>query len=190
MSRRILFVVASLLSLPGVAQAVGPDVSVALIYDIRRWSRVGDITSYSIATTSCNMGDAALLWVANTSQHPVIAQNMYRLKSGRFEQIGMSWLKHGFASTNESACALCSNPSGGLSNHHASVRVVVGPVARGCVVGSHVLRLGEIQRARVQTRTKVGIMHLQPSLNFAAPGRGCKWIRKHARRGIDLRART
>ncbi len=95
-----------------MAQAVGPDVSVALIYDIRRWSRVGDITSYSIATTSCNMGDAALLWVANTSQHPVIAQNMYRLKSGRFEQIGMSWLKHGFASTNESACALCSNPSG------------------------------------------------------------------------------
>lgn len=112
MARRILLIVITLVSLPGVAAAVGPDVVVALIYDIRRWARVGDITAYSIATTSCNLGDQPLSWIPTTNAHPVIAQNMYRLKDGRFEQIGMSWLKHGFASTNESLCQLCSQPSG------------------------------------------------------------------------------
>lgn len=39
-------------------------------------------------------------------QPPVIAQSLCRLKSGRFEQIGMSWLKHGLLSTNSCANAL------------------------------------------------------------------------------------
>ncbi|HET9768458.1 MAG TPA: hypothetical protein VFS60_16535, partial [Thermoanaerobaculia bacterium] len=39
-------------------------------------------------------------------------QNLYRLKDGRFEQLGMSWLKHGFTSTN-STTAGCTGASGG-----------------------------------------------------------------------------
>jgi hypothetical protein len=38
---------------------------------------------------------------------------MYRLKGGRFEQIGMSWLKHGFASTNSPGCGNCIQPPDG-----------------------------------------------------------------------------
>ena len=53
----------------------------------------------------CNSGTS----YCNSAQHPVIAQNLYRLKAGRFEQIGMSWLKHGFLSTN-SPNAAC-NPA-------------------------------------------------------------------------------
>src|SRR5262249_43104022 len=52
-------------------------------------------------------------WYDGTNHHPVIAQNMYRLKSGRFEQIGQSWLKHGFASTNSTFCGPCTQPPDG-----------------------------------------------------------------------------
>ena len=38
---------------------------------------------------------------------------MYRLMSGRFEQIGQSWLKHGFASTNSPGCGTCVQPPNG-----------------------------------------------------------------------------
>ena len=49
---------------------------------------------------------------AAVNDHPVIAQNIYRLKDGRFSQIGMSWLKHGWLSTNssDSACGSCASP--------------------------------------------------------------------------------
>ncbi len=40
-----------------------------------------------------------------------IAQNLYRLKNGRFDQIGLSWLKHGFTSTNSSTAG-CSGATG------------------------------------------------------------------------------
>jgi hypothetical protein len=54
-----------------------------------------------------------------SKQHPVIAQGLYRLMDGRLSQIGMSWLKHGFLSTNSpnSACQTghpqCTSPPQG-----------------------------------------------------------------------------
>jgi hypothetical protein len=100
-----------LLNFCQIAAAAGPDVIVGELQVIMRWGRVGGITGYSFGTVSCNIGDTPLLWIAETNQHPVIAQNMYRLKGGQFEQIGMAWLKHAFASTNESGvCATCQDP--------------------------------------------------------------------------------
>ena len=84
-----------------------------------------DCRGYSVGTNSCNIGSAPLDWCdqtsgcrettdewhpiapATTSDHSVIAQNMYRLKDGRFTQIGFSFLKHGFLSLNtpDSDCA-------------------------------------------------------------------------------------
>jgi hypothetical protein len=98
---------------PAPLLAAGPDVIIALIFDIRRWDRIGDITAYSIGTTSCNVGDTVLLWQATTNQHPVIAQGMFRLLDGRFEQIGQSWLKHGFEAQIQSQCGLCQDPQNG-----------------------------------------------------------------------------
>lgn len=88
----------------------GPDVIVGSLSSMTKWGTVGDITAYSVATESCNVGDAELLWVSSTNEHPVIGQNLYRLDRGRFEQIGMSWLKHGFAALALDLCCDCQNP--------------------------------------------------------------------------------
>jgi hypothetical protein len=72
---------------------------------------VGDIGAYAFGTTSCNIGDANLPWVAASNKHPVIASHAYRLKNGRFEQIGMSWVKHGWGALTLNYCCTCINPN-------------------------------------------------------------------------------
>ncbi len=67
------------------------------------------VSAFSLGSTGCNIGDENLAWVFVTKQHPVFAQNMYRLHMGRFEQIGMSWLPHGFFATDGNACGVCSD---------------------------------------------------------------------------------
>ncbi len=74
----------------GCTPATGPDVIVGDLSSIAKWGAVGDIAAYSIGTTSCNIGDMNLDWFAATSNHPVIGQNFYRYRDGRFEQIGMT----------------------------------------------------------------------------------------------------
>jgi hypothetical protein len=107
--------VASLLALAAVqavpaqesAGTVGPDVTVISLQSTLNFGAVDGIHAYSVGTTSCNVGDQPLWWCdedrayCDDTQHPVIAQNLYRLKDGRFEQLGASWLKHGFFSVNQ-----------------------------------------------------------------------------------------
>lgn len=65
----------------------------------------------SMSTTSCNRGTANIPWRAPMNEeHPVISMNVYRLLNGRVEQIGVSWLKHGFLSTNSNGCGTCQQP--------------------------------------------------------------------------------
>ena len=90
---------------------VGPDVIVGSLSGLSRYGFVGDKTGYSIGTTSCNVGDTGLLWISNNNQHPVIGQNIYRLENNRFEQLGQSWLKHGFTALQLNLCCDCA-PSG------------------------------------------------------------------------------
>lgn len=109
----------------GVATAgtIGPDVTVYDLPNITNYGTSGGIRGYSVGTTSCNMGDTPLSWCdqgggcgggTTSADHPVIGQNIYRLKDGRFDQIGASWLKHGFVSLNNSAAGCgngtCVNP--------------------------------------------------------------------------------
>jgi hypothetical protein len=96
------------------AQA-GPDVIVGAIPDVARYgaTTVGgvNIMAYAFGSTSCNIGTSQLSWYANTANHPVIPQNAYRIKNGRIEQIGMSWMKYGFCALQQTLCGTCA-PAG------------------------------------------------------------------------------
>ncbi len=91
--------------------SVGPDVTIYNLTDTARYGPTGDFVAYAVGTNSCNVGTVPVGWCDNGGEsgcgagttfrdHPVIAQNLYRLKDDRFQQLGMSWLKHGFLSTN------------------------------------------------------------------------------------------
>ncbi len=102
-------------SLCGTANAgtIGADVIVGELPSIQYYGEVSGIRAYSVATTSCNIGDVPLEWFDGTNRHPVIGQTMYRVTTdgNRIEQLGQSWLKHGFAALTGNACGLgCNNP--------------------------------------------------------------------------------
>ena len=105
----------------GVASASGPDVIVADLQTVQYYGHGSgdyeDIHAYAIGTHACNLGDVRASWVSYTNQHPVIVQNMYRLKDNRFEQIGMSWVKHGFYAVSWNFCGYwpdgCEDPTDG-----------------------------------------------------------------------------
>ncbi|HEX4824348.1 MAG TPA: hypothetical protein VFV19_08550 [Candidatus Polarisedimenticolaceae bacterium] len=99
-----------------------PDVYVGVLTGVTSYTPVGGISAYSIGTTSCNQGSCWLNWISNTAEHPVIGQNMFRLKDGRFEQIGQSWLKHGFTALQQGACFSDCNaaPNGSHLGVHCS----------------------------------------------------------------------
>ncbi|MEM7263114.1 MAG: hypothetical protein AAF488_14080, partial [Planctomycetota bacterium] len=88
--------------------AQNPDVIVGDLQEVISWGRVGDIVAYNVGTESCNVGTAELDWIATSPAHPVIGQELYRFKDGRFEQIGVSWLKHAFCALSLTLCSPCT----------------------------------------------------------------------------------
>ena len=97
----------------GVAGA-GPDVIVGDLPSATHYGVIGAYHAYAVGTTSCNIGDQDLLWIANNNQHPVIGQNMYRIVDGRIDQIGISWLKHGFTALTQNLCDSCNGHGGSV----------------------------------------------------------------------------
>ncbi len=95
----------------GFAQGggTGPDVIVGDFPDVISYGASNGISAYAFGTSSCNIGTQNLAWLQNTNQHPVIGQNLYRVKDGRFQQIGVSWLKHGFYALSQTLCGSCPN---------------------------------------------------------------------------------
>jgi hypothetical protein len=94
------------------------DVAISRLDSLVSLGRVGTypngLNGLSMLTTSCNVGAVNIPWSAPMNvNHPVIAMNLYRVHEGRFEQIGWSWLKHGFLATNSGGCGSCQNPGTG-----------------------------------------------------------------------------
>ncbi len=94
---------------PGVPDILVADLPAVVCYG----SDGGDITACAIATNACNVGTARASWISSTNQHPVIAQNAYRLMDDRFEQIGLSWVKHGFYAVSGTLCGPCEDRTDG-----------------------------------------------------------------------------
>jgi len=90
-----------------------PDVIVGDLVGTTRYGNVGGITAYAVGTTSCNLGSCWLNWMngGTSPEHPVIGQNMFRLKDGRFEQVGQAWLKHGFTALQGNVCSGSCTPA-------------------------------------------------------------------------------
>jgi hypothetical protein len=99
--------------------AAGPDVIVGALPNISAfgqgvWPVTGGTTyvAYSVGTTSCNIGNQQLLWNPNPAvTHPVMPQGIYRVKNGVMQQVGQSWVKHGFCALQETLCGACT-PAG------------------------------------------------------------------------------
>ncbi len=105
-------------SIGGCGGNTGPDVIVGNVTDVGNTVAASGVDAISLGTDACNIGTAVLSWQANTNLHPVIGSTLYRYKvvngAGRFEQLGMSWLKHAFAAGSGSTCCTCQGGGGGL----------------------------------------------------------------------------
>lgn len=102
----------------GIAGTIGADVICGDLNQTQgqgpwEWGGTGSVAAYSFGTTSCNIGDETLLWQPSTQFHPMMPQNMYRYMDGRFEQIGLSWLKHGFCALQQPGCTAGCPGAGG-----------------------------------------------------------------------------
>lgn len=81
------------------------DVITGNVYVVQQQGRSAGRVGISIGTTACNKGTVPADWQAlPANNHPVIAQNLYRLRNDRFEQLGHSWVKHGFGVTANDLC--------------------------------------------------------------------------------------
>jgi hypothetical protein len=109
---------------------VGPDVIVGVVLGStdgsgNSWNttaeNIGGVMydAFSFGTTSCNTGNQNLAWFAfPNNRHPAISQNLFRVRVepngvSKIEQLGQSWLKHGFTALTQNACGCFCNGTGG-----------------------------------------------------------------------------
>jgi len=104
-----------------VAGSIGPDLIVGHVFRCAVLGRVGPIGSGTIGmscwTTACTIGDEGTNWWGLPNvDHPMISVNLFRLRkldgTDRLEQLGQSWLKHGFGTENADDCGFGCTPGG------------------------------------------------------------------------------
>jgi hypothetical protein len=106
--------IAALAASCGVATAV-PDVVCGTLDDVNHYGAIGNVRAYAVGTTACNAGDVNLNWIDGTPNHPVISCTLYKLKDGRLEQLGVTFVKHSFASLQGNACGFGCGSGGTFS---------------------------------------------------------------------------
>lgn len=107
------------------AGSSGPDIITSDVLDCEQLGRVGPVGSGTIGmacgTWACNGGDQNQDWFAlPDTRHPVITVNLFRLDTvdgaTRFEQIGASWAKNVFATTDINGCGMSCQATGTLGS--------------------------------------------------------------------------
>ena len=172
----------------GVAgETQGGDMVHCQLYALNQYGRNDDYVGLSVATTSWNLGDVALPWYPIPSEnHPFIVMNVYRhtvLGNGatRFEQIGQSWVKHGFCALDNTQCSTDCIPTGcstlgiGCTDTYSSSlnavqnglgpRYEVNPWTRGWVYSGSHLSQGDHGHNHVDHRIQIHDDDLNPLLN-------------------------
>jgi len=105
-----------------IQAAVGPDLIVTRIYSPQshgyEQTEDGAVSGLSLGFQLCNIGIESIRYEALPSvHHPLFRSAVYRLKDNRFEQIGIAWVYHGYAGTNDPGCGFsCTAPG----NHDGS----------------------------------------------------------------------
>ena len=95
----------------------GPDVIAGDLSSLLQFGSNGAQVGLAMGTDTCNGGDQALNFFAMpNTDHPVLAQNLYRMSGGtanneRFEQIGQSWGAHGFFALQSNGCGFGCTPA-------------------------------------------------------------------------------
>ena len=124
----------------------GPDITVWRIEQTAKYGPVNGVWGFSVGTDACNIGSTPAEWCDHSDRddcnsvdevpitaHPVITTNLYRLRSGRFEQLGKSLMKHGFASANDHATACRGNDGAGNPIGCSGLDLITGPTLNvGC----------------------------------------------------------
>lgn len=94
-----------------VASAQPADLMVTDLPSIQMMGFAEGKVAYAAGLSICNAGPGTGAYVATTNQHPVWGLGLYRLVQGRFEQVGVSWLRHPAIALAQS-CGVCAGGDG------------------------------------------------------------------------------
>jgi hypothetical protein len=107
---------------PATAQtncgSTGPDLIIADLSGVANYNAENGIEAFAFGHAVCNIGQVPAAFAANTNAHPVFGKNLYKLTlnhsdgSTRFEQLGYSWLLHGFFALQGPICCTCEPTDG------------------------------------------------------------------------------
>lgn len=171
------------------AAADGPNISFCELYQLTQFGRSGDTVGLAATTTSWNVGTHDAHWYPlPETQHPFIAQNVYRLKNDRFEQIGESWVKHGFYALSGEQCnTSCTYEAGHSEGRYLGVgctdtydaflnadrntlgpRSEINPWTGGYAIGGSHLSTNHSHNNGILHRLQVKDADLNPSQNSGA----------------------
>jgi len=106
-----LLSLASISTISTIALA-GPDLVCSEIGSAASFGSADGLVSYAFATTLCNVGDEPITWNANTNEHPIISQTLYKLSDGQITQIGIGHVRHMSFALESNACGLGCTPAG------------------------------------------------------------------------------
>ena len=117
----------------------GPDLTMGDIVGVANMAASGGIDACGFGLKPLNVGSVEIDMFASTPRHPVYGQSLYRLSTvdgaTRIEEIGQSWLRHGFFALSQSSFCGCTPTNGqhlGIGcNDSLSAALNADPVALG-----------------------------------------------------------
>lgn len=114
----IVGVSAAALSAVGSAALGAIDLAAGTIAGLSTAAREGTFpngrSALSMSTGVCNIGTENIAFEAPMNEaHPVVVMQVYRLRNGRFEQIGISDARHEYFALSNNLCGSCGGPSPG-----------------------------------------------------------------------------